>query len=229
MSTLNFFDILTLQPDFFDDAGLDERIDKKLLQAAILRRCGDLLPLYTDSRTFKFFSNTFFYERNATIKKLLDTLELEYNPIENYNRKDELSTETVFTGGLEITDTNRISDTLNLGNRTNTKVTPATATEDLVSAFDSDIYQPKTRTTQSGETNTTVENNGSDTRITDEVNTQKKGGEDRTKETQNNLVRGNIGTTTTQSMIKQEREIALFNVYTWIAIEFEQNFFICVS
>lgn len=201
MAVLNFFDILALQPNFFDDADIDERLDKEQIKMAILHRSGTLLPLYTRSDMFKQFSDAFFAQRKVIIKKLVDTLELEYNPIDNYRREEEVD---------------RKYD-VKTENKTETEGTLETQNEqeNKVSAYDSDDYSPKDKSNGSGKNTdkTTANNNGTN---------------DTTEKIKTTTV-GNIGITTTQKLIMEERKVAKFDIYKWIAIEFEQNFFICVS
>lgn len=197
MAVLNFFDILAIRPNFFDDADIDARLDKEEIKMAILERCGTLLPLYTNSEMFKTFSDSFFKRRKTIITKLIDTTELEYNPIHNYDRSETLTREYDENG----------TNTGTVGNKS------SSGSEDKVSAYDSDDYQPRSKRDEILDNNET--RNLADTR---------KGIEKTITKTS-----GNIGVTTTQQMITSEREVVLFDVYKWIAIEFEQNFFICVS
>ena len=188
MAELNFFDVLAIRPNFFEDADVDERLDKNEIKMAILHRCGTLLPVYTDTRMFKIFSDSFFKQRKEIIKKLVDTVELEYNPIDVTNQNKSETEGTIERG---------------------------TTQETQVSAYDSDAYTPKEKKVDGGTDKDTskVENNGTNNTV-EEVKTK---------------VSGNIGITTTQKLIMDERKVARFDIYKWIAIEFEQNFFICVS
>lgn len=201
MAELNFFDVLAIRPNFFEDADVDERLDKNEIKMAILHRCGTLLPVYTDTRMFKIFSDSFFKQRKEIIKKLVDTVELEYNPIDNYRREEELQRKQ------DVTNQNK--------SETEGTIERGTTQETQVSAYDSDAYTPKEKKVDGGTDKDTskVENNGTNNTV-EEVKTK---------------VSGNIGITTTQKLIMDERKVARFDIYKWIAIEFEQNFFICVS
>lgn len=201
MAVLNFFDILAIRPNFFEDADIDGRLDKEEIKMAILERCGTLFPLYTNSEMFKNFSDSFFKQRKNIISKLIDTTQLDYNPIDNYNRVEEINRDYKETSKNE-TETD--------GNSTR-----QSNQESKVSAYDSNEYLPKEQIT----------GNSTDT---DKSGT-KGSGSNTIVEKITNRTQGNIGVTTTQKMIESERKVVLFNVYKWIAIEFEQNFFILVS
>lgn len=201
MAVLNFFDVLALRPNFFDDADIDNRLDKDEIKMAILERCGTLLPLYTNTEMFKSFSDSFFKQRKNIISKLIDSTEFEYNPIANYDSTEEVTRKY---------DEKTTNQNQTIGNSTRNS-----AQENNVSAYDSDVYQPKEKLVGTTNDNDTTNGSGSGTSdITENLTTRK---------------RGNIGVTTTQQMIEAERKVVLFNVYNWIAIEFEQKFFICVS
>ena len=217
MAILNFFDTLAIQPNFFADADIDIRVDKKVLSDTILRRCGTLQPVYTNTEMFKYLSDNFFYEKRDVIRKLIDSTVFEYNPIENYDRKQEISRDESVTAGIgsSVTATPNTTQTTS-GDTTNNS-------EQKVSAYDADSYQPK----EKAEVHTSE---GSVTTNTGTVKTETtQHGTDKTTEKTTIRSHGNIGVTTTQSLIEQERKIAMFNIYHWLAIEFEQEFFICVS
>lgn len=201
MAEFNFFDVLAINPNFFADADIDARLDKEEVKMAILNRCGTLLPVYTDTRMFKIFSDSFFKQRKEIVKKLVDTLELEYNPIDNYRREEQVDRK------YDVKTQNNTE--------TEGTLTTQNSQENMVSAYDSSEYAPRDKTNGNG-TNTDktkAENNGTND-TTEKVKT---------------TVSGNIGITTTQKLIMEERKVAKFDIYKWIAIEFEQNFFICVS
>lgn len=197
MAILNIIDMFCLEPKMLQDAPIDERLDKEQLKMSILRRCGTLLPLYSNSELMKIMVFNFFYEKEKVIEKLIDTIEFEYNPINNYDR-----TETI------IRDTE-----LTAGKGSNVTTTPNETQEVQVSAFDANDYQPKEKVTNNGTTSTETTTNGQD-----------KEHEQITTKTS-----GNIGVTTTQKLVNDERKVALFNVYDWIAVEFECNFCILIS
>lgn len=81
---------------------------------------------------------------------------------------------------------------------------------DKRSAYDSTVFQNVEQSTL--DSDSTVSNNSTDTGTIERERTE----------------HGNIGVTTTQQMIKEEREIAEFNLYSIIIDEFKQRFCIMV-
>ena len=71
----------------YEDIDIDARIDKEILVGSLLDECGAMNCLYDTTATFKYFSNNFFKKYKWNISKLLDTLELKYDPLTNKNVK----------------------------------------------------------------------------------------------------------------------------------------------
>ncbi len=67
----------------FKDIDIDARLDKGVLIGALLDECGAMDAIYTTTSTFKYFSDNFFKKYKWNIEKLINSLEFEYNPIEN--------------------------------------------------------------------------------------------------------------------------------------------------
>lgn len=87
----NFISILNLYGyKIFDDIKLPTGIDKELLINSIMDKCATNEPLYTDELLLKQKINVFFLKNYNTYERLYNAYTLEYNPIENYDRKEEL-------------------------------------------------------------------------------------------------------------------------------------------
>lgn len=121
--------------------------------------------------------------------KLVDTLSLEYNPIENYSMTEKGKD----TRTPDITQTNKGVNTNTVG--LNTSITTGKTTFDKSTDFINDTKTTNTGTnTDTQDINTTVTTAGNET-------------------TAHELTRsGNIGVTTSQQMIESERKLAMFSV-----------------
>lgn len=75
--------------DFFADVILDSRLSKELLADRIRECCGNLICVYSERNTLKHYSDNFFKRNEKRFKDLTDTLYYEYNPIENYDRRED--------------------------------------------------------------------------------------------------------------------------------------------
>lgn len=174
-------------PDLFEYFAPPEDPDYNLYLNAyvyqILMTCQDLEVLYSDPRVFKWSIGVWSAASQPTWDRLYNTLTLEYNPIENYDRQ-ETGTNTVAAEGETSGDstTNTYVSGFNSGNTT--------------------ANTPHDKTT--GDTNGAY-NDSTSTEYT-------------------NRVHGNIGVTTSQQMIQQERDIAGFNLIEYIANSFKEHF-----
>ena len=191
------------------------------------------LDVGQDNRTYTIIRNlvdSALFAKKYEIDTLYNTTILEYNPIENYNSTEK---ETTTISGSEI-DTKSGSETHNRTGNDSTTYTGGTTTTpsgstsvtrketafneptDLaISSQDvttyegmstSEVFNNRADTVTHDTTDTTSYNNLRDERM---FNNRKN---ERTFER-----RGNIGITSSQNMIEQERSIALFSVWQHIA------------
>lgn len=241
MQVLNLLTMMQIDPTLFDDFLLDTRINREQVANAIILKSGQSQPRFNDTRIFKIYLNNWFSRNQGVITKLYDTTILEYNPIENYNREEEWERNLSMTAGKGSQDTTGVNnsgsenytDTTANTTTNNNSGEHSTTTENKVSAFDSSAYEPSNQTTETGLTseNATITENVTFTHVkdyadgTNTTNTHTTNGTDTDKETYKNTTKGNIGVTTSQQMIEQERRVDLFNIYDWIAEEVDVALF----
>lgn len=188
----------------FKDIELDERLDKNVLMQEILRYSAKSHPIFDTCATFKYGVDSFFKKWKLQITKLVDTYYFNYNPIWN---KDGTITETHISE--RVREENKTDDYNENENETGN-------TENTVSAYNSSSYQPYDNTSTGNDRNL---NSGRDL----DTNENESFGENTKR-----VEQGNIGVTTTQSMISEERAIQEFNIYAWIAEKFQNELFLNV-
>ena len=133
----------------------------------------------------------------------------EYNPIENYNRIENWK---------DIPDLKIVTDVDNTTTNDLKTETKNDNTENQESAFDSNTYQPKSKTLHGAE----VDNTGT---VTDKgKNIQTTNG----NTTHDGRIHGNIGVTTNQQMIAAELELRENDLYSIIRRKFEDEFMVRV-
>ena len=203
-------------PGLFDSATFPERLDRQTLIDSIILECGELGLYYTNPEYMQKAVAAWSKRRVRIWDEMIDTTEYEYNPIWN---KDgvftEHRTDTRKRDGTEKTD-----DTAKGTGKTTVKTDDETI--DQVAGYNSSSWSNSAKTTLDGNTVTNAEysNTGSGTRKTDD-----------NEEGEYTLEReehGNIGVTTTQQMIKEQREVIDYDVYGIIADEFKSYFCILV-
>lgn len=231
---INLFDMSRLDATIFDDIVVDPRLDTDILFTTLLEYCGTLTPIYPDSRIFKFYLTNWFRRKYNIIASLIDTLEFEYNPIENYNRYEN-SDRKVDDTTVQNEKTNDVIVAENIGEQhdkgfSKTDDTIDNTTTNSVSAFDSDGFSNRDRSVVHGtdvaNTNSSLDRNTKDNATTDR---EIKVDSDKIQETKDifgSHGHGNIGVTTTQQLIEAERRVVLFDVYEWICREVEFALFI---
>lgn len=200
-ATLSILGLYNWDNTIFDFLVLPEGLEKQTCIDNIISRFAELEILYPNPVILKnligVWSKTCQYEWN----KLAKTLNLEYDPIANYDRKEE---RTLNTEGKGTSD-NSGSDVSQTSGQGTEKVNGFNASLNMVNRARNDTT-----------------NNGS-------ITYGKKTAETFEKEDKE-IIRayGNIGVTTTQQMMQQERDIAKFNLYDIIAEEFKLRFCILV-
>ena len=189
----------------FDGLSLPEGMDKTECVNNILFECAELEIVYQDPDYMKTAIANWSNINASVWQKLYDTTVLEYNPIWNV---DGTVTENE-TRNLAGTDNSirNLNDTVNVN---------GTLEHDVMGYNVSSGYQHESKDTQDSTTKGT-------TKETDDRSRTDTGTIER--ETHRT---GNIGVTTTQQMVREEREVALFNMYQQICKDFKNRFCILV-
>lgn len=171
-ATISVIGLKYADPDLFDGLKVPMELDKETAIERILFRCAEFECLYPDPRFMRWAISSWSNVNSERWEKLYRTTVFEYDPIVNYDRKEEWTDVSSGKG---------------------------TGTESQW-AFNSDNPVPSTKSDS--------ENNASGKHI--------------------GRVTGNIGVTTTQALIEEERKVLKFNMYELIAQEFAESFCLMV-
>ena len=82
----------------FDDMSIPTQVDREILVDNILEECSEMQILYTNWDYLKSAIDRWSARMVFTWQKIADTLDLEYNPIENYNRTETYTDVITHTG-----------------------------------------------------------------------------------------------------------------------------------
>ena len=230
--------------DFFHYPDKWEILDKDVFVNKLLLDTAELEVLYPDAEVFKMAIG---YWSNAEVQnwnKLYDTTVLKYNPIWN---KDGTVTETEKhiknNNYTDVTDGKIADHSSTIGNQNtetsgneNTDTTNNTNEKNYVFGFNSDnaAQSGETVTDDTGNTKTNRSeniktNNSANTDATTTNNTNFKHDEKENIDREyTRTEQGNIGITTTQQMINEEREVDKFNLMDYIIDRFKQRFCLLV-
>lgn len=197
--TLNGF--YNYRPDLFDGVTLPEGMDKDTMISLILERSGMLFPFHQQPDYLKVNIRLWFTRKLSAFTKMYTALTSEYNPIENYDRKEEW------------TDTPDVIYTHNGKVKENVTNSGTFEAENLVSAYNQTGYSPDSKSVQKPATSTDSTREFMNEQSTEEGTRRHEG-----------RMHGNIGVTTNQQMIEAELTLRLYDLYEVIADLFEQHF-----
>lgn len=200
----------------FDQMTLPDDIDRDVLINNILFRSGDFEVLYPDPDFLKPAIGVWSKKWQHTFNRWIKALNVEYDPLNNYNRTEEWSISE------DIDDTASRSETVT-GNTTDHAETETENTvTDRVSAYNNNTLVNDKEQTSAGNGSSSGGSTSNQT-----VNASDTNERDRT-ESRIGRAYGNIGVTTSQQMLQAELDISLWNLYEHITDVFLSEFIIPV-
>lgn len=199
-------------PTLFDSLQLPEGVDKKLVINCILERHGNAALAHPDPEWAKHYIGTWSARRLPIWQKLDATLHLEYNPIENYDRKEDIE-EKRTTGRTSSSSASGTNGETNAEERSENQ----TSLHD-VSAENASDYQADSKDTVTGGVTSSY-------RRDIDTSSEISGQENVTDTfTHSNRTHGNIGVTTSQQMIQAERDLVRYSLIEEIAEDYRDAF-----
>ena len=249
ITTVGFYQYMNAyNNDLFGLLNLPPGIDKDTLINNILLRGGEFEVIYSNPDFYKSAIGLWSNKHYRTFEKWINALNIDYNPLENYDRMEEWSDAGSRTNTGTVSDTGSIINTGTQSTNTTGKDTftdsgNSTSTDEI-SAYNSASFQNDkkntTNSSNSSETNTTTNSTRTDNLTESNSNTRtdnlsESNSNTRTdnlseKTSSNRIGRahGNIGVTTSQQMLQSELDIAKWNIYEQITDLFLSEFCIMV-
>lgn len=219
-ATMSILGLYKYDPSIFDDLTIPTGVDREMLIDSIVLSAANREILYPDPDIMRHAIKLWSTANLLTWEKLLATTQFEYDPISNYDRTEEWmdtrgGTRDTTRSGKNITnDSGSVlttgTDTVN-GNvtRSNKAFNDTALTE---SEKDTTVNTVTSAGTSESTNQNTVDITGSETVVDSENNTRE------------GRAFGNIGVTTTQQMIEEERRVVQFNIYDYITKSFCNKF-----
>lgn len=202
-------------PTLFDNITIPDGLNKDTLIAEIMAECGENEVLYPNIPLLKHMILAFFDSHSYKYQKLYETMNYDYEPLENYNVK-RTRTYTREENGTDSRDLMRDmkNDTIveNSSNGT-------TTTTDDVSAYNSSDYVPSTKSVQEGNSNSGGTQNITENGSENESNTHNYS----ITETEDSNEYGDNSARSAMYAIQEQRELVNFNLYKIIASDFEDE------
>ena len=191
----------------FDKLTLPEGIEKEDFINSFLLKYGECPVIYTNWDFMQFALGVWGKKWYHSIERIIYAFKEEYNPLHNFDRHEEYTdTEDIDRANTAHAEGSAETESENNENSSNTEGV-TTGTENTVSAYNENTYQPDNRS------DTTEEREGSGTRSATgnvtESNTLHQTGTDNTdRELQHTgHLYGNIGVTESTTMLMHEKEL----------------------
>ena len=235
MAILTVIGMYQYDNTLFDYLHIPKGLNKDVLINKIIIECQELETLLPDIEVFKWAINNWSMSYLNNWTKLLNTENLSYNPIENYDRVEEFT--TTDNGSKSSNDNRNISENESVSTNTestqNSNYTTAGENSELNQkvAFNSGLIDDSKRTIRISEennNNSSLNGTSKDVKVNNTIDTNNYNENSNNTNIVKGRAHGNIGVTTTQQMLQQEREVAKFNLYDYIAQMFKERFCILI-
>lgn len=224
--------------DLFYNLATPTGIDKQKLINTILMNGAEFEVLYSDADFMKFLIGVWSDKWQRTMEKWINVLSMSYDPIENYDRKEDWldsnsksssssassNEDNIHTDGSKKKETAFAND--------NSVATGNGTTENKVSPYDASDYvaHDKSESTTGGTNSASSITDANASVSNTAIDTKRGNGSEDTAAFENGLhtgrIHGNIGVTTTQKMILEEIDVSKFNIYDEISNLFLTEFVI---
>lgn len=232
-ATLSILGLYNYDPSIFDEFTVPTGLVRDDVRDSILIECAELEVLFPQPATMKKVISLWSKSRLPQWEKLYTTTVIEYNPIENYNRVEDYTDTNTRTETHENTKTLTGTDTQETSLTGKNTTTANDTTNNSVVGFNGaaggglgESLKDKTETTGGSTAETEGENTGKTTINRTDADSGETSSE--SSNTRRGTISGNIGVTTSQQMIQQERNVAVFNIIDYIVRDFKQRFCILV-
>lgn len=205
-----------------------DNYDKDVLLATIIRNYSTLPTLYDDPDWYYDDCEYWFKSHEYEFVKMWEVMIKEYDPIENYNRKETRTGNSTTVGSNQVNRNGTVAvDGETLGSGTIQIVDDTDTTnnsENKVSAFNEIDYQPSSKVSGTGtsdSTNTTTRDVKDKLKSNTTSNDILQSNDSSTTNDSYSLTNtGNIGVTTTQQMIEAELKLRMKSLYVIMANKF---------
>lgn len=237
ITTVGFYQYMkAYNNDLFGLLNLPPGIDKDTLVNNIMLRGGEFEVVYSNPDFYKSAIGLWSNKHYRTFEKWINALNIDYNPLENYDRMEEWSDSGSRTNTGTVSDSgirkNTGTQSTESSGKDNFKGSGNSTSSDEISAYNSNSFQNDkkntTNSSNSSETNTTANNTRTDNLSESNSNTRTDNLSEKTNSDRKGRAHGNIGVTTSQQMLQSELDIAKWNIYEQITDLFLSEFCIMV-
>ena len=223
-ASLSLYGIFQYDDTILDGLNVPTGMDPDTVKNMLLIETAGMSILYPDAPFLKKAIALWSAERSDVWQKLYNTTVLEYDPIENYDRREESSEENIGNEQVQSSQA-RSTDSESRGSSQQHRSGENTATA-ANTAYNSNDFSDTSKSTSSGSDDvldSTVSSGSGTENVSGSGN---KSSMDHRRLT--SRIHGNIGVTTSQQMIMSEREVAEFCMADYIVNDFISRFCVMV-
>ena len=199
-ATLSLLGLYQYDNTIFNELVLPDGMDKQLYINNLLMETAEMEVLFSNPSTMRSVIGIWSNAHLDSWAKMWNTTKLEYNPIENYDRQEDWTDNNKTNSKVQSTDKGT-------GKNHSTDISKA-------AGFDS------------GNLVTSGQNDNDSHNESTQIGNSEGNSNEELKHT--GRVHGNIGVTTSQQMIEEERRVADWNMYEYLINKFKQQFLLLV-
>lgn len=199
-ATLSLLGLYQYDNTIFNELVLPEGMDKQLYINNLLMETAEMEVLFSNPVTMRSVIGIWSSAHLDSWAKMWNTTKLEYNPIENYDRMEDWTDNNQTNSEVQSMD-------VGIGENHSTDISKA-------AGFDS------------GNLVTSGQNDNDSNNESIQIGNSEGKSNEELKHT--GRVHGNIGVTTSQQMIDEERRVADWNMYEYLIDKFKQQFLLLV-
>ena len=209
-----------LNKSLFDNMRLPAGIDKQVLIDSILMRSGEFEVLYCDPELMSSLINIWSRKYYDTFDRWIKALNIKYDPLNNYDRYEEIDDNTK----SKENNKNRIDNKGSSNVKSDVKTDDDTTTDFSESAYNVTTPVDKNKTETEEDIHTVTGTEGKTSDVSDS-----NGSKDQNTDYKRRAhLFGNIGVTTSQQMLNSELELGYWNIYNKITDLFIREFLLLV-
>lgn len=204
----------------FDGFRIPEGVSRETCLNHILMETAEMSVIYTSPDSLKMAITNWTNKNYRVWEELWETLNYDYNPIHNYDRKENSVDKHT---GTEINNNER-NHNEDLHSSTNVMIDEESSTTEKIAAYNNGMADSNS---SNGTRNAT--NSDSTTQKNERSENEDLNYERDLKDEHFLHAYGNIGVTSTQQMIKEQREIVQFNLFDYIRDDYIRHMCVAVS
>ena len=232
MALLTVMGLYNYDNTIFDNLMLPDGVDKPTLVDNIILETAELECIYPTPVFLKTAIGLWSNVQFLTWDRVYTAMNLDYNPIENYDRQEtETTTGTRAHSGKDTTTrSGTVSETGSTTGSTQGTASESGTTTNKIAGFDSTTLVDHDSSTGSNTRQASDSSTGSSTRSGSDSSTQEltHGEQIADSGSRTSRIHGNIGVTTSQQMLQSELDLAPnLNIYQYITADFRKRF--CVE